>query len=208
MNLMKGLIILFTTLGMTSAVLADVILGEILFDKRPAKAAVFYEYKDNFSKVRGEINQKNKKFTEKIGVASHLGTLDLNNNDKFEHNIFANDIKQNIKFDIGLMSPGSHKSIPADWQANTIVRIGCKIHPKMRSYIANIPSDNYVSFEFDKKQKQIPLELKNVSAESKRFVFLVAGMENIDVQLKKGETKSFDIVKKGKKKGSIKLTRS
>ena len=208
MKNIKCLMILMYTMCMSSISFADVITGEILFDKRPSKAGVFYEYKDKFSNVNGEINQKNKKFVEKVGVASHLGMLELHNNDEFEHNIFANDIKHNIKFDIGLMSPGSNKSLKTDWQPNTLVRIGCKIHPKMRSYIANIPSDNFVSYEFEKKQKQVPIELKNISKATKRFVFLLAGMENVEILLLKGETKSFDLIKRGKKAGTITLTRT
>lgn len=208
MKNIKSLMILLYTLCISSISYADVITGEIIFDKRPSKAGVFYEYKDDFSKINGEINQKNKKFVEKVGVASHLGSLELYNNDEFEHNIFANDIKHNIKFDIGLMSPGSNISLQTDWQPNTLVRIGCKIHPKMRSYIANIPSDNFVSFEFNKKQKQVPIELKNISKSAKRFVFLLAGMENTEIILLKGETKSFDVIKKGKKAGTITLTRA
>ena len=208
MKKIKCLLILLYTMCMSSFSFADVINGEIVFDKRPSKAGVFYEYMDNFSKIKGEINQKNKKFIQKIGVASHQGILELHNNDEFEHNIFANDIKHNVKFDIGLMSPGSNKSLQTDWQPNTLVRIGCKIHPKMRSYIANIPSDNFVSFEFDKKQKQVPIELKNISKSAKRFIFLLAGMENTEIIILKGETKSFDVVKKGKKAGTITLTRA
>ena len=78
----------------------------------------------------------------------------------------------------------------------------------MRSYIANIPSDNFVSFEFVKKQKQVAIELKNISKAAKRFVFLLAGMENTEILLLKGETKSFDVIKKGKKAGTITLTRT
>ena len=143
-----------------------------------------------------------------LGVASHQGQLKLENQDKFEHNIFANDAKSGVEFDIGLMPPGSSQSIKADWQTNTLVRIGCKIHPKMRSYIANIPSDNYLGFEFVKKQKTVLFELKDVDANSNQFVLLLANMDKLEITLAKGESKTIEIVRKGKKKGSISLTRS
>ena len=55
---------------------------------------------------------------------------------------------------------------------------------------------------------KIGIELKNISKAAKRFVFLLAGMENTEIILLKGETKSFDVIKKGKKAGTITLTRA
>jgi len=185
---------------------ADVIKGELSFTKKPAKAAVFYELKSVFNPVDGEINQANKAFTEKVGVASHNAQLVLKNNDDLEHNVFANDMTQNVQFDVGLMAPGSHKNLKAQWKENTLVRIGCKIHPKMRSYVANIPSDNFVSFEFKNKEKVSLFELKEVTGNA--YVLLIAGMDTINVMIEKGESKEIDIMRKGKKKGQLKLSRS
>ncbi len=204
----KIIVMIFIAYLLSPLVSADVLVGKINFDKRPAKAGVIYEVKHNYQTVNSAINQQSKQFTEMIGVSSHQGKLSLLNNDEFEHNIFANDIKQNIQFDVGLMSPGSKQEIVADWQTNTVVRIGCKIHPKMRSYIANIPSDNYASFEFDKKQQSTPFELNEIAGDSNQFILLLAGMDNTEVTIAKGETKTIDILRKGQKKGSINLTRS
>jgi hypothetical protein len=88
------------------------------------------------------------------------------------------------------------------------VRIGCKIHPKMRSYIANIPSDNFNSFEFEKKQTKTSFKLEKIAASTESFVLLLAGMDVTKINLAKGETKTFEILKKGKKNGSLTLTRS
>lgn len=187
-------------------VLADTVKGTLNFIKKPAKAGVVYEIKSSFNKVTGTINQENKEFIELIGVASHQGELKMNNNDKFEHNIFANDLQQDIKFDIGLMPPGTSQNIVADWKPNSIVRIGCKIHPKMRSYVANIPSDNYKSFELNSKEKSFSFELNNVS-ESK-VTLLLAGMDNIELSLAKGESKTVDIIRKGKSQGQLSISRN
>lgn len=196
---------LFSLSFVTSAY-ADTVKGTLNFIKKPAKAGVIYEVKSSFDKVVGTINQENKKFIEKIGVASDQGELKMNNNDQFEHNIFANDLKQDIKFDIGLMPPGTSQSIKADWKSNSIVRIGCKIHPKMRSYVANIPSDNFKSFELAKKDKNFSFELTNVT--ENKFVLLLAGMDNIEISLAKGESKTFDIVRKNKPKGQLVISRN
>lgn len=187
---------------------ADTIKGEITFIKSPAKAGVIYEVKQNFKAVSGTINQQGKKFTEMLGVASPKGELELKNNDEFEHNIFANDTKQNVQFDVGLMQPGSSQSLMPTWEPNTLVRIGCKIHPKMRSYIANIPSDNYLGFEFEKKIKNIPFELNKIGPNSTHFMLLLAGMDSVEIQLNKGESKTFKLTRKGKDKGSITISRT
>lgn len=198
--------LILLTLSLVTPALADTVKGTLNFIKKPAKAGVIYEVKSSFDKVVGTINQENKKFIEKIGVTSDKGELKMNNNDQFEHNIFANDLKQDIKFDIGLMPPGTSQSIKADWKTNSIVRIGCKIHPKMRSYVANIPSDNYKSFELAKKDKTFSFELTNVS--ENKLVLLLAGMDNIEISLAKGESKTFDIVRKNKPKGQLLISRN
>jgi hypothetical protein len=187
-------------------VFADTIKGTLNFNKRPAKAGVIYEVKSSYKKVTGTITQENKQFVEKIGVVSHQGELKMKNNDEFEHNIFANDLKQDIKFDIGLMPPGTSQKIKTDWKTNSIVRIGCKIHPKMRSYVANIPSDNYKSFELEKKDKTYDFELNNVTKD--KFVLLLAGMDNIEISLAKGESKTYDIISKNKSKGQLLISRN
>jgi hypothetical protein len=201
-----NILVTLLTLSLVTPSFADTITGTLNFIKKPAKAGVIYEVKSSFDKVVGTINQENKKFIETIGVTSYQGELKLNNNDKFEHNIFANDLKQDIKFDIGLMSPGSSQRITADWKSNSIVRIGCKIHPKMRSYVANIPSDNFNSFELKKKDKTYSFELANVTED--KLVLLLAGMDNIEISLAKGESKTFDIVRKNKPKGQLLISRN
>lgn len=200
------ILIMSCALILSRPLYADTIKGTLNFIKKPAKAGVIYEVKSSFDKVVGTINQENKKFTEKIGVVSYEGELKMNNKDQFEHNIFANDLKQDIKFDIGLMPPGTSQNITTDWKSNSIVRIGCKIHPKMRSYVANIPSDNYKSFELAKKDKSYSFELNNVT-ESK-LVLLLAGMDNIEISLAKGESKTFDIIRKNKPKGQLQISRN
>ena len=187
---------------------ADVISGKIEFLKKPPKAGVIYEVKSSYKTISPRLNQTNKQFSEMIVVGSMKSSLHLKNEHSLDHNIFANDIKQDVKFDVGLMSPASDTDINLDWKENTLVRVGCKIHPKMRSYIANIPSDNFVSFEFSKKQKNAPFELGNVLAGSDTFFLLLAGYDSLEIKIKKGETKSVDLVRKGKKKGIIELTRS
>jgi len=123
-------------------------------------------------------------------------------------NIYANDSASGVNFDIGLMSPGSKQSIKADWVSDTLIRIGCLIHPKMRSYVANINSDNYLPFIFEKKVKNIDFKLEDVDASSNTFIFLIAGMDQIEFTLAVGESKTLSIIKKGKEKGSITVQRN
>jgi len=186
---------------------ADILSGTIEFLKRPPKAGVIYEVKSSYEAINPKLNQINKQFSEMIVVGSSKSSLHLKNEDSLDHNIFANDSKQDVKFDVGLMSPASDKDLNLDWKENTLVRVGCKIHPKMRSYIANIPSDNFVSFEFTKKQTKAPFKLDNVLQNSDTFFLLLASYDSVEIKISKGETKSIDLLRKGKKKGSVVLTR-
>lgn len=186
---------------------ADVLSGTIEFLKSPPKAGVFYEVKSSYNSLNAKLNQKDKQFSDMIVVGSVQSQLVLKNEDNLDHNIFSNDIQQDVKFDVGLMPPASDTTVKLDWKSNTLVRVGCKIHPKMRSYVANIPSDNFVSFEFEKKQKEVFFKLNNVLIDSDTFYLLLAGYDTVEIKITKNETKTVELVRKGKKKGTVVLTR-
>lgn len=192
---------------LSATVNADVITGEITFAKKAPFAGVLFVKQSKPATASASMDQVNKVFTKKVTLGAPGTDVTFNNGDSFDHNIFANDLENNISFDIGLMPAGQSSDIKMDWKEDTIVRIGCKIHPKMRSYIANVNSDYYQEFEFVKKVKSYPVNIANVPAEQHEIVLLIPKYEKVTVTLLKGETKTVDITKKGKVRGSLIVSR-
>jgi plastocyanin len=186
---------------------ADVISGEITFVKKVPFAGVLFVKQNKSATVNANMDQLNKKFTKKVSLGAPGTSVIFNNGDSFDHNIFANDLQNNISFDIGLMPSGQSSQIKMDWKEETMVRIGCKIHPKMRSYIANVNSDFYQEFEFQKKVKIYPINISDVPADNHEIKLIIPKYESITVTLLKGESKTIDIIKKGKVRGSLIVSR-
>lgn len=187
---------------------ADTITGKITFVKRPPFTGILYVVDGGKASQSPTIDQKDKAFTTAIAVGHPGDTITFSNSDSFEHNIYASDKKQKVKFDVGLMSPNNKTEMQMDWNNNTLVRIGCKIHPKMRGYIANIDSSVYHAFEFERKVKEYDIKIDNVPADKTALELMLPKYPNNQIELKKGETKTIDIKRKGKVKATLTLTRS
>lgn len=202
LNLLLASVILFSVPAS-----ADVITGEITFAKKVPFAGVLFVKQSKSAAASANMDQKNKQFTKKVSLGAPGTLVAFNNSDSFDHNIFANDLKNNISFDIGLMPSGQSSEIKMDWKEDTMVRIGCKIHPKMRSYIANVNSDFYQEFEFQKKVKAYPVNISGVPSDLHEIELIIPKYEKITVMLAKGESKTVDIIKKGKVRGELIVSR-
>lgn len=199
---MKILSSLLFFLVAASPVLAGELSGKITFSKKAPFAGVLFVADGANGPSKTIIDQKDKVFTSKLAVIGANGMLEFSNSDTFQHNIFANDRRTGIKFDVGLMETGQTSSVKADWKDNTITRVGCKIHPKMRTYVANIQSSAYQVFEFDKKVKEYEVSLSS-SSSSNDFVLMIPKYDKLAFTLKPGEENTFDITRKGKKKATL-----
>lgn len=189
-------------LAASGSALAGDLSGVITFDKKPPFAGVLFVADGASGPNKTTVDQMDKAFTSKLAVVGSGGTLEFSNSDTFQHNIFANDKKTGIKFDVGLMETGQTTSITADWKDNTITRVGCKIHPKMRTYVANIQSSAYQVFEFEKKVKEYKVNLSSGSS-SNEFVLMIPKYDELKFTLAPGEEKTLEVTRKGKKKATL-----
>ncbi|QPB83342.1 hypothetical protein CWC22_010205 [Pseudoalteromonas rubra] len=182
---------------------AATLTGELTFVKKPPFAGILYA-KNGAGPKAAELDQANKVFDKKVVVVGKNGEITFKNSDEFQHNIFANDPNSGVKFDVGLMNQGQTTKVSADWSENTLTRIGCKIHPKMRSYIANVNSDTYQVLPFTKKQKTYKIDLDAGSAST--FVLQIPKYDPVEVTLSAGEAKSVEVMYKGKLRANLSLT--
>ena len=82
---------------------AETLTADIVFDKKPPKVGVLY-VPGSGAPINGELNQQDKKFLSKMVVVSPNSTISFKNSDSVDHNIFANDMKTGVRFDVGLMN--------------------------------------------------------------------------------------------------------
>ncbi len=106
--LSHGLCYLIIAIG--PAALADTLEGQFTFAKRAPKVALIYFPEDTGLSTDMEtiVDQKDQQFTKRLLVTTKGVQATFQNSDKVNHNIFTDDKKAGVKFDVGLMPPGGH----------------------------------------------------------------------------------------------------
>lgn len=209
-RVVKGLCYGVVMMGLMAGhhALADTVEGTFTFTKRAPRAALIYFPEDKSLPVDtpAVVDQKDEKFTQRIVVARKGAQATFQNSDTVDHNIFVHDQKAGVKFDIGLMSPGGRVQQEITWE-NQIVRCGCKIHPKMRLWIASITSQYYKTIEFEKKVKTVTFTMDEIPETLVKVRVWMPKYDPIEVELMPGESKEAEMTRKNKPRGVLKLTR-
>ncbi len=197
-----------TGIGLTMSwhATAASIHGTLSFDKRAPYGALVFVPSSSQGSQRVEIDQVDKTFTTAIAVNAPGKAVVFKNSDNMDHNVYANDIRNNARFDVGLMSPGGTREVEASWQDDALIRIGCKIHPKMRAYIANINSEHFSVIEMDKTEQTYRFTLNDVPSNTRAIKVLIPGYDDLELHLDSQIAAPIDITKKNKRRGQITLT--
>lgn len=194
-----------------SAYAQSTLSGEFTFAKKPpfAGLVVFGEDQSKAGKDGVVLDQKDKMFSKKIIVVPKGTAISFKNSDQIDHNIFADDKDAEVEFDVGLVTPGNAAEQKSIWPEGTVARIGCKIHPKMRSYVAVISSAYYAEVEFDTESKTAAFTIKDVPDELTKVTVWLPRYEKVELELKKGESKTVELKKPKKTKvyGTVTLKR-
>ena len=205
MSRLAGLAVLL--LGPASAWSGE-ISGTISFEKKAPVVGLIYLPGDEglVGKDGPKLDQKDQRFTKPLVVGARGSKVTFKNSDTIAHNVYAEDTKAGANFDIGLAPPGSENETAIGWKEGMVVQVGCKIHPKMRAWVANISSRFHQVLEFEKGIKtydfafEAPGNLKEVRVWLPRY-------DPVVVELAVGEEKTVDLMKKGKKYGTLLVKR-
>jgi plastocyanin len=152
------------------------------------------------------LDQKDKEFTKSLVVASPGSEVTFKNSDEVAHNIFALDQAAGVFFDVGMVAPKEQAKKTIDWQAGKVVRLGCKIHPEMKAYIANVESryNKIISLKPEEVKSTLTL---NTGAKLTKVAFWFPKFDPIEVDIPAGKTQSVPLVKKGEVVGTATLSR-
>jgi len=201
--MMKMFVFILLALLMPISSFAATLSGSLTFAKKaPFTGVLFANGGEGPSSAH--LDQTNKVFDSNLLVVAPGGKITFQNSDDFQHNVFANDSKTDVKFDVGLMEQGQTTEVEVAWKENTITRIGCKIHPKMRSYVANINSDSYHIFPFEKKVKEYGIDLE--VGTHNEFILLIPKYDALTFTLNAGESTTLEVTRKGKKRATLNVT--
>ena len=199
-------VFLFSLLLAPPAFAGDV-TGQFAFTKKaPVVALVYFPEDSSAPKTGVHVDQVDKNFNTKLVVAPKGTPILLKNSDTVQHNIFADDKKTGVTFDSGLVDPGSEATQAIDWDEGQIVRIGCKIHPRMSMYGGSISSNFKAVVEFNKELNKgvtitvVPDKLTKVKVWIARFY-------PQEATLPPGGSATIELTRKNKVYGTLTLNR-
>lgn len=200
---MRFFFVTFAILFLPLGALAGTLNGTFTFKKKPPSVALIY-FEDDTSGVTSNptVDQKDQNFDQKLYVAQTGSTIDFKNSDSIDHNVYADDKKNNVKFDKGLGKPGTTLQEVVKWDSGKVVKVGCMIHPKMKSYIASIKSKYFTTVNFNRKEKTATFKIENVPAGIKKVRIWLPKFEDIVIDADASDKKA-DLVKKGKTRGEV-----
>lgn len=197
-HLRRALVCTLVLFGVSPASRADTITVDLYFDRLIPFTGILYVPTKSPEPVSTSVDQVGKRFTERISIGSPDGEFTFMNSDSFEHNVFVDEPASNAIFDVGLMQPGEVASMRAEWTPDTLVRMGCKIHPRMRAYLANVRADSFTVFERARNTREYQLTLDDVPADVDHIKLLLAGFDPMEIRLAPGEKQDLVMTRKGR----------
>jgi len=191
-----------------AAPLAASLKGEFTMSGKAPEVGLIYFTEDKSASLKdpNTINQKNKEFTEKLVVGSKGSRVIFKNSDIINHNIFADDGEANVKFDVGLLPPGSLADQNIGWE-DKVIKCSCKIHPHMRAWIASVTSRYYKIVTFQPDEKTVKFEMEGFPENLSKVKVWLPNYPTKEINIKKGESKRVEIEKADKSLGTLQLTR-
>jgi hypothetical protein len=190
------------------AALADTIVAKLHFENLLPFTGLLYVPEASAPPQGAVLDQKDKAFSRPLVVASPGANLEIKNSDDFEHNIYADDRGQTgIALDLGTIAARDQLKLPVKWQGDSLLRLGCKIHPKMKTYVANITSQHTATIPFTRGQQDYEVVLVGVPANLGEVRLLLPNLPMFSATLKAGETRSVPIMMQTREIGRLELTR-
>ncbi len=185
------------------------VTGVFTFPERKPFVALVYFADDPGSgpEMCGSLDQKNKAFSKRIVTAKTGCEVTFLNSDEMQHNIFALSSVSDAAFDVGLLPPGKTSSAIVEWAEGEVVRLGCKIHPKMRSYIANVPSRYFAVVSFEDADGPFSFTISDVPDELDQVKVWFPKMDPIELTLEMNRDQSIDVTRRDQSYGTLEIKR-
>lgn len=175
------------------------------FPKRAPNYGLVYFPQDKSAAANTfHVDQKGKLFNKNILCSPKGSKVVFTNQDDVQHNIFAEDSANGVSFDSGLVEPNTDTEQTVTWEEGTVVRVGCKIHPKMQIWLASISSNYFDVIQFKENPNST---IKDVPDELTEIKIWIPNFDSAEITVAPGETKSVPITRKKKEFGTVTIKR-
>ena len=165
--------------------------------------ALFYA-PDGTQPQAPEIVVERTGFEQQLYIAPNNAVLNFKNKDNTAHRISVSNDVSKFSENLTRLQPRQSKTAKVSWPENSIVALRSDRGTFATSYIANIPTANYLQLDFAGAER---LNVRFVNDKASTIAYLI--MPDTDVltfTLSKGETKSLAITRDGVPVGSLVVT--
>lgn len=206
---MRMFCVLLTFLLHSAESASEDLLLSFKFTRNPPLAGVIYSPNTHANvPLKGILDQNKKLFLTPIVISSPNGGVEFRNSDSINHNVYVNDIKNGVRLDVGLMEPGDvvdGKSIRLP--DGVLIRVGCKIHPKMKAYLLSLDSDYIRAIKFTKGEARKSITLAKLPEDRTLFHLKLPKYDEVSFDLKTDQGKEIPLMRSNKIRGTFTVGR-
>lgn len=179
------------------------IKGTITMMGLAPELALFY-VADNTQPQAPEIVVERTGFEQSLYVAADKGSISFKNKDNTAHRITASNDASGFSDNLTRLQPRQSKSAKVSWPAHSIVTLRSDRGTFPASYVANIPSANYLKLQFA-GSSSLELDFSNNNGATTAYL-IMPDTDTLTFTLNKGETKSLALTRGGVPVGSVVVT--
>lgn len=177
--------------------------GTLRMQNLPPEFALFYMPDDTQPKTP-EIVVDRTGFNESLYIAGNDAVLSMKNKDNTSHRISVSNDATGFSENLARLQPRQSKPAKVSWPQNTVVTLRSDRGTFANSYIANLPTANFLQLEFNGKD-QLSLSYDNANGATTAYL-VMPDTDLLTFTLTKGETKSLAITRAGVPVGSLVVT--
>ncbi|MEZ5506432.1 MAG: hypothetical protein R3F38_10830 [Gammaproteobacteria bacterium] len=179
------------------------IKGTITMMGLAPELALFY-VPDGSRPQEPEIVIERTGFEQALYIAPDKGSLSFKNKDNTAHRISANNDASGFSDNLTRLQPRQSKSAKVSWPVHSMVTLRSDRGTFPASYVANIPSANYLKLAFS-GGSSVELDFSNASGATTAYL-IMPDTDPLTFTLNKGETKSLALTRGGVPVGSLVVT--
>ena len=158
---------------------------------------IIYWPEDNGLEESPMMDHKEGYFTQKLIVGKQGSVMSLRNSDDVGHTIYVKDKRQDIRWQLNYMPPGSRFEQDLFWEEDTFVEMRCRLHLYMSAWAGSISSRYYTIIEFKDGETVKNMTISDIPPEFSQVKVWMPRTEPIQTRIAAGETKQLDIGDRG-----------
>lgn len=154
---------------------------------------IIYWPEDNSLEHQPVMDHKDGHFTRKMIVGPKGSMMSLRNSDDVGHTIYVKDKRQNIRWQLNYMPPGSRFDQALFWDNDIFVEMRCRLHLYMSAWVGSISSQYHKIIEFQKGETTKTIKMTDFPDNFSQLSIWMPKTKVIRTQIREGEDKIIKI---------------